>query len=250
MEITDKRYLWKCIQSSNITQSWVHELLSKTEKRQREKKPSYLHEHCESKHILEYEDHFRHPWGDDVCCSGFFPITNSFCNSSQHAAPVSVPNWPLFLVVFDRPTVLHWKKKSSKSTVLSLDFTTNPLEQEHVRDRSVKCTPAVRKQLHRTTVAQNLPVLWHPIREPWINVPACMKDLWGRGVCRINIAVGLRACVQNNYMLHCCDKNGPKQLLFATNLAWEVPNSGGQKSHWILYASKYAFPGGCWLLVA
>lgn len=142
------------------------------------------------------------------------------------------------------------KKKSSKSTVLSLDFTTNPLEQEHVRDRSVKCTPAVRKQLHRTTVAQNLPVLWHPIREPWINVPACMKDLWGRGVCRINIAVGLCACVQNNYMLHCCDKNGPKQLLFATNLAWEVPNSGGQKSHWILYASKYAFPGGCWLLVA
>lgn len=113
MEITDKRYLWKCIQSSNITQSRVHELLSKTEKRQREKKPSYLHEHCESKHILEYEDHFRHPWGDDVCCSGFFPITNSFCNSSQHAAPVSVPNWPLFLVVFDRPTVLHWKKKAA-----------------------------------------------------------------------------------------------------------------------------------------
>lgn len=141
-------------------------------------------------------------------------------------------------------------KKKSKSTVLSLDFTTNPLEQEHVRDRSVKCTPAVRKQLHRTTVPQNLPVLWHPIREPWINVPACMKGLWGRGVCRINIAVGLRACVQNNYMLHCCDKNGPKQLLFATNLAWEVPNSGGQKSHWILYVSKYAFPGGCWLLVA
>lgn len=82
-----------------------------------------------------------------------------------------------------------------KSSNLALDFTTKPLQQEHVRDRTVKCTPAVHKQLHSTTPPQNLPVLWHLIREPWINVPACMKDLRGKSVCRVNITVGLRACV-------------------------------------------------------
>lgn len=71
---------------------------------------------------------------------------------------------------------------------------------------------------------KNLPVLWHTIREPCINVPACMKDLRGRSVCWVNI----RTCIQNNYMPHCCDKNGPRQQLFAANLVWEVPNSGGK----------------------
>lgn len=70
---------------------------------------------------------------------------------------------------------------------------------------------------------KNLPVLWHTIREPCINAPACMKDLRGRSACWVNI----RACVQNNYMPHCCDKNGPRQQLFAANLVWEVPNRGG-----------------------
>lgn len=45
-----------------------------------------------------------------VCCSGRSLIKDSFCNSSQHASPVCVPNRPLVL------KGQRWKKKKKKET--------------------------------------------------------------------------------------------------------------------------------------
>lgn len=41
-----------------------------------------------------------------------------------------------------------------------------------------------------------------------------------------SVAFGLQACVQINYMPHCLNVKGLRQLLFAANLARKVPNSG------------------------
>lgn len=117
-------------------------------------------------------------------------------------------------------------KKLRKETTSSL--TTQPLQQEHVRDRTVKCAPAVHKQLHSTTPPRNLPVFVAPDKRA-LNECARVHERLEREKCLQGkyCAWPFRACVQNNYMLHCCDKNEPRQQLFAANLAWEVPGSGG-----------------------
>lgn len=167
--------------------------------------------------------------------------------STPHLSPCQIGrcSW-LFL------TGLHcYIKKEKKSNqppshlISQLTRFNNSMSESELWSARQPCTNNYTKQR-----CPQKPVLWHPIRERWINAPACMKDLCERNVCRVNIAVGLRACVQNNYMLHCCDKNGPRQELFAANLAWEVPNGGREKSHWILYVSSCTFPAGCRLSVA
>lgn len=53
--------------------------------------------------------------GGRICCSGLLLIKDSFCNSFQHASPVSVPNRPLFSAAFDRPVTLHYRKRGKRA---------------------------------------------------------------------------------------------------------------------------------------
>lgn len=77
---------------------------------------------------------------------------------------------------------------------------------------TIKCMPAVCKQLYTAQRCnKNLPALWQQIRRLPLLEQMCLHawkaSEWG-ALAGVNIAVGLGACVQNNYMLHCCEKMG------------------------------------------
>lgn len=88
-------------------------------------------------------------------------IKHSFCNLSKHASPV---------------------KNNKKICRTALDFTANPLQQEHVRDSTVKCTPAVRKQLHSKTPPQK-PACFVAHDKRTLHKCACMHERLEREKC-------------------------------------------------------------------
>jgi len=68
------------------------------------------------------------------------------------------------------------KKERIKSSILSLDFAANLLQQEHVQDSTVTCSPAVHEQLHNTTVPQKKRACFVAPDKGALNKCACMHE--------------------------------------------------------------------------
>lgn len=86
-------------------------------------------------------------------------------------------------------------EEKKKSSILLLDFTTNPHQQEHVRDRAVKCTPAMHKQLHSTMPPQKPACFVAPDKREPLNKCACMHEILEREKCLQGKYCGWPSCM-------------------------------------------------------